>query len=109
MSMNRFYVYAYHVDGVLWYIGKGSGTRSGRHLRRAKRHAAGKPMHRIAQWQIELSAALQSGADIRISVLADNLPEQGALDEEVRLIATMKPCKNKLAGGDGARARSVST
>lgn len=39
------YVYAYTVAGELWYIGKGSGQRSGRHLRRAKRYAKGFPEH----------------------------------------------------------------
>jgi hypothetical protein len=32
--VNRCYVYAYRVDGALWYIGKGSGSRIGRYLRR---------------------------------------------------------------------------
>ena len=103
------YVYGYRVDGVLWYVGKGSGQRIGRHLRRAKRHAKGLPMHRISPWQIELADALQAGANIQIEKLADGLTDAAAFELEIQLIATLHPCKNKLSGGNGCSRLAART
>lgn len=100
------YVYAYTVAGELWYIGKGSGQRSGRHLRRAKRYAKGLPMHRISPWQIDLASALESGATVNIEILADNLTCDAAFAREIELISRLQPLKNKLAGGNGCHCRN---
>ena len=99
------YIYAYHVNDVLWYIGKGSGQRIGRHLRRAKRYNKGLPMHRISPWQIELAGALREGLPVAVSKLAEGLTDSLAFELEIDLIAAFKPLKNKLAGGNGASRR----
>jgi hypothetical protein len=102
------YIYTYTVAGVLWYVGKGSGTRAGRHLRRAKRHAKGLPMHRIAKWQIELAGALAAGEQIDIRILAEGMTCAEAFALEIRMIAELRPLKNILAGGNGNIKRLTS-
>lgn len=50
--MNRYYVYAYVVDGVVRYIGKGSGSRVTQHSPRGKanlKRAAEAANKRIAE------------------------------------------------------------
>jgi hypothetical protein len=98
------YVYAYTVNGTLWYIGKGSGVRDKRHLQRAKRYAAGYLLHRIRRWQIELAEALQNDAEVVIERLYEG-SEDEALRIERELIATRRPLKNTLPGGEGGRLR----
>jgi len=95
------HVYSITVAGALWYIGKGTGNRAEKHLRRARRFNKGLPMHRITPWQIELASALAAGLPVEIHIIADGLTCAAAFELEIQLIATMTPIKNKLAGGNG--------
>ncbi len=99
----NFYVYAYYVDEALWIVGKGTGRRDRKHLARAKRAAKGLPLHRLYQWQADLAVAISNGATVRISRLAEGLTEDAALSTEREMIASLRPLKNKLPGGQGGR------
>ena len=105
MAMNhKAHVYFILVAGELWYIGKGTGNRAEKHLRRARRFNRGLPMHRISPWQIELAGAMAAGATIEIQIVRDGLTDAAAYELEIELIAKLRPCKNKLAGGNGPLA-----
>jgi hypothetical protein len=107
MTNSSCYIYAYRVDGELWIIGKGHGRRNQKHLARARRCAKGLPMHRIYGWQRELADRLNAGATVTIERLAENLSEPDALTLERKLIAELKPLKNKMPGGEGGRLLAV--
>ena len=78
-------------------------SRDQKHLARARRCAKDLPMHRIYGWQRELADRLKAGATVVIERLAENLSEADALALERKLIGELKPIKNKLPGGEGAR------
>ena len=98
------HVYSITVAGCLWYIGKGTGKRAEKHLRRAKRFNKGLPMHRISPWQIELAGALAAGLLVEIQIIRDGMSNSAAYDLEIEVIAALRPLKNKLAGGNGPLA-----
>ena len=98
-----FYVYAYYVDESLRIVGKGTVRRDRKHLARANRAAKGLPLHRLYQWQADLAVAFSNGATVRISRLAEGLTEDAALSTEREMIASLRPLKNKLPGGEGGR------
>jgi hypothetical protein len=81
----KFYVYAFIVDGVLRYIGKGSGWRAKQHLAIARRlnlmRSAG---HKVKSdyFHNKLAKALRTAADIRIHMIATCLQEQASLQRE---------------------------
>jgi len=79
------YVYAYVVDGVIRYIGKGTGDRVGRHVgiarRRAQRMASGQKV-RPHYFYGKLSAALERGVDVRFAILLSGI----STDEEANRI-----------------------
>jgi len=60
-------------------------------------------MHRIYGWQRDLGERIRAGSTIVIERLAENLTEPDAIALERKLIAELKPLKNKLPGGEGGK------
>lgn len=82
------YVYAIVVDGVVRYIGKGTGRRTGEHrniVERLLRDVAGGPKEQVVHRRI--AAAVRSGLAWSIVKTHVGLTEQRALDLEIDLIA----------------------
>ena len=88
--MSRAYVYSLTVDGVVRYIGKGTGRRVTDHLRLAKayvrRKAAGETVT-ATYLQRRLASAWRDGKDIEETILRAGLSDEEAFDIEAFLIA----------------------
>ena len=113
---NNAYVYAIVVDGVIRYIGKGSGGRARAHLRIvrsiARRRAAGEVI-RTSHFYNRLTKAWLGGAEIEERILIDGLTHSAALEAEIATIAHYPTPQlwNLWPGGEGpphARGRPKS-
>ena len=74
----RFYVYFIKVDGIIRYIGKGTGNRLISHFREGGKSAVALKLH---------NARYCEGSSAIAGIYADNLTEQDALDLEILEIA----------------------
>src|SRR6516162_4318183 len=84
------YVYAIIVDGIVRYIGKGSGNRKLAHMRLvrsiARRRAAGEHV-RTSHFYNRLTKAWLEGAEIEEVVIVDGLTHGAAYAREIAEIA----------------------
>lgn len=104
--MARAYVYAITVDGVVRYIGKGTGRRSADHLKVcrsiARRRAAGLVVQASAFYK-RLTRAWLDGSEIGETVLLEGLTDDQAFAAEAAAIqgAPGGQLWNEEAGGRG--------
>jgi hypothetical protein len=85
------YLYAYYVDGIVRYVGKGNGPRILAHRSSAEfliknwqgggRHLGYEPFHR------KLAKAILGGAEVESVIFAKDLFDEEAYAIEARLIA----------------------
>ncbi len=94
-----FYVYAIEVDGVVRYIGKGTGKRANIHLGVARRIANGTCRERTLRVHRELAKCLDR--DISIVRLHEGLLERDAFAMEVAEISARQGLWNESRGGEG--------
>jgi hypothetical protein len=103
----KAYVYAILVDGIVRYIGKGSGDRMRYHLKIVRsivrRRAAGEAVS-TTKFYNRLAKSWRAGADIQMHVIADGLTDQEAFDREVVEIASANGLWNEAPGGHGFSA-----
>jgi len=110
--MKQSYVYAVVVDGVIRYIGKGSGNRMQVHMQIVRsivrRRAAGKAV-RTSHFYNRLTRAWLEGAKISEIVLVDGLTDEQAFAMEISKIAACRDLWNVTLGGEGgSRGHSPS-
>lgn len=107
------YVYEIIVDGVVRYIGKGTGPRAKVHLRVARRinsaRAEGAKI-RTSDFYNGLAKALRNGASVTHTIIAEGLSSEEAFRREVASIASIpaRQLWNEVPGGDGFSIESVS-
>lgn len=91
--------YVYHLidprDGVIFYVGKGSGRRMTAHERDVK---AGRPSHNKLK-DARIRDILDAGLMVSAVRIADYAIEQDAVDHEEELIATLSGLTNIRAKG----------
>lgn len=107
-SMAGYYVYnLIDADGVVRYVGKGTGRRADSHLGVILALAAGAPATRASKVHRRFAADIQIGRQFRVAVVADELSQADAYAMEARLIAKHRreteggSLWNVLAGGEG--------
>ena len=107
-SMAGYYVYnLIDADGVVRYVGKGTGSRVDFHLGVILALAAGAPATRASKVHRRFAADLQIGRQFRAAVVADGLSQAHAYAMEAHLIAKHRretehgTLWNVLAGGEG--------
>jgi len=97
------YVYQIIVDGVVRYVGKGTGKRAISHIAIVRsiirRRAAGETV-KATHFQNRLAKAYRNGADIQIEIVASNMTDEAAFNLEVTQIAAHRGLWNMTAGGD---------
>ena len=108
--MAHYYVYnLIDTDGVVRYVGKGTGRRIYNHLGLAEAIAAGALVARASNVHRRFAAEIRSGRRMRGVIVADGLNQPDAYEEEARLIAHHRreteggTLWNILAGGQGFR------
>ena len=101
------YVYEVIVDGVVRYIGKGTGRRFKVHATFAKtlnaKRASGSTI-RTSVFYDKLSNALKSGANITYRIVAEGLSHEGAFSrecQEIEAISDPYQLWNEVPGGEG--------
>lgn len=105
-NKKRFYVYAYLVDGIVRYIGKGQRDRISDHKRMARiileRRSVGLPV-KGTRFHRRLAAAMFRGSCIEHKKLRTNLTEDEALRFEAEEIASRPASQlwNIARGGEG--------
>jgi hypothetical protein len=101
------HVYAIVVDGMVRYIGKGSGGRARAHMRLvksiARRRSAGETV-RTSHFYNRLTKAWLDGAEIQEVIIADGMTDQDAYDREIAEIAAAPQRRlwNSWDGGEGS-------
>src|SRR4249920_1262421 len=84
-AMNRAFVYQIIVDGVVRYIGKGTGGRLANHMKKvrmiARRRAAGETIT-TTHFYNRLTKAWLAGSNIEFNVIADRLSDAEAFESE---------------------------
>lgn len=108
----RSYVYAVVVDGIVRYIGKGTGTRYKFHMkmvrRIARRRAVGEAV-KATLFYNRLTKAWRNGAEINIEIIADRLNDKEAFDREITEISIRKnQLWNMAPGGMGFSSKQWS-
>lgn len=98
-----FYVYAYLIDGVICYVGKGSGPRISAHIAIAKRimkeRESGLKV-KATHFHNRLGKALAAGRLVESIFLRTNLSEQEAFDiERDEIAARWGQLLNQTSGG----------
>lgn len=106
------YVYAIFVDGVVRYIGKGTGPRAKVHLRHANRLNALRASGRVikaSKFYNQLCAAILRGVSVDIQYLATGLSDEEAFAVETVEIAGRDAASlwNLKGGGDGFRSEDA--
>lgn len=101
---NRFYVYAVLVNGVVRYIGKGSGRREEAHVRHVMKLQKRKSTVRLTRFYAKLRAAINRGCAISYTRLVNGLTNEEAFEREIKEIAKRPKSQlwNVLPGGEGA-------
>ncbi len=106
--MAGYYVYnLIDADGVVRYVGKGTGRRADTHLGVILALAAGAPVARASKVHRRFAADIELGRQFQVAVVADGLSQADAYAEETRLIAKHQreteggTLWNVLAGGEG--------
>jgi hypothetical protein len=106
--MAEYYIYELtDADGVVRYVGKGTGRRVDSHRGVILALAAGAPATRASKVHRRLAADIQIGRQFRAAVVADGLSQADAYAMEARLIAKHRreteggTLWNVLAGGEG--------
>ena len=106
--MAGYYVYnLIDADGVVRYVGKGTGRRAESHLGVILALAAGAPTTRASKVHHRFAADIRVGRQFRVAVVADGLSQADAYAMEARLIAKHRReteggiLWNVLAGGEG--------
>jgi hypothetical protein len=106
--MAGYYVYnLIDADGVVRYVGKGTGRRFNSHLGVILALAAGAPATRASKVHRRFAADIQIGRQFRAAVVADGLSQADAYAMEAHLIAKHRreteggTLWNVLAGGEG--------
>jgi hypothetical protein len=87
-----YYVYQYLVDGVLWYVGAGSGRRAKQHMNVGVR-TNGQGTH-IRAWHRQLALAKKHGAKIEVRKVSEKLTRAQAAVLELEMIQKLRPIKN---------------
>ncbi len=107
-SMAGYYVYnLIDADGVVRYVGKGTGRRVDSHLGMILALAAGAPATRASKVHRRFAADIQIGRQLRAAVVAGGLSQADAYAMEASLIAKHRreteggTLWNVLAGGEG--------
>ena len=102
VSPVAYYVYAFVIDGIPRYIGKGQRDRYREHIRVVRREAEG------SMWYKFLRRSVLEGREIVVKILADGLTSEQAKKIEIDLIAQhgrraigVGTLMNISAGGDG--------
>lgn len=105
--MNRYYVYAYVVDGIVRYVGKGSTGRLHQHMqivRRIARYRSEGRKIKAEYFHNKLCKEWLNGAVVEPRVIADGLTEDEAYERERIEIAGAIPgtlWNQKSGGSDG--------
>jgi hypothetical protein len=103
----KAYVYTIIVDGVIRYIGKGSGNRVNAHLRVVRsiawRRAAGETV-KASHFYNRLTKAWLAGSDIQASIISELMSDEQAYAREIAEIAAAPKGQlwNIWAGGEGS-------
>jgi len=85
MGPQRFYVYAYRIDGQMAYIGKGKGKRAWCHLKGAKNAI--------------LRDRISNGKSVRVKIIKQGLSEAEAFQLERKCIAKWADDIANISGG----------
>jgi hypothetical protein len=115
--MSNCYVYEYHVDGCVRYVGKGRNRRADAHRKIAtainERRAAGESV-RATRWLNFLAQALREGRSVEVRRVSAELADEQAFAKEIELIARYGRVGfdggllyNELAGGDGTTSADM--
>lgn len=100
----KCYVYAIVVDGVVRYIGKGTGWRVRQHFAIARRltvvRASGHKV-KASYFHNKLSKSLLAGADVTSLILRDGMSDAEAYAEECRQIEAHDGLWNRWVGVGG--------
>jgi hypothetical protein len=105
-ALSGAYVYAITVDGVVRYIGKGSGYRLREHLRIARlilnKRAVGKKI-KVSRFYNRLAQAMGAKSIIDEIIFTDSLSDDAAFALEMQLIAEQQEDQlwNATLGGEG--------
>jgi hypothetical protein len=87
------YVYAWLDDGVVFYVGRGAGTRL------KVKHTTGPPAYPIpAECQARRDRIIAEGRKFSVRVIRDNLTQEGAALLESAFIAYLDPDCNVVRG-----------
>lgn len=102
--MNKAYVYALLVDGVVRYIGKGRDDRAREHVWVAnsvnRRRQLGQKV-RTTKFYNRLAKALLAGATVSVEFIADGLSDEDAFAREIVEIQNATGIWNTAPGGEG--------
>lgn len=109
-----FYVYKIVVDGIVRYIGKGSGSRAWEHLRLCRkimRERSEGAKVRTTRFYNRLIFAIQSDVPIRVDIANASMTEADALSVEAEQIAAAPVGQlwNTLPGGIGFTSEFIKS
>lgn len=104
--MPKAYVYQIEVDGIVRYVGKGTGDRVQRHIGKAKRinvMREGGAKVRTTPFHNKLAKALREERLITSTIVASDMADDAAFAMEIELIAQfpVEQLWNLRSGGEG--------
>jgi len=114
--INLAYVYEIEVDGIVRYVGKGSGKRVDAYflmVRSILRRRAAGEIVRTTKFYNRLAKAYRNGSDIQVDIVIDGLSDDEAFEFEIEHISSFKLGQlwNMTLGGDAppsAKGRKLS-